>query len=479
MVPLTDARRRWAFLTVIATTFMTYLDNNIVNVALPSMRRDLHLGVSGLEWVVSSYVLVFGCLLLVCGRLADLHGNRVLLLVGMGVFTLASLLAGLAWHPAVLIGGRAVQGLGAAAATPAALAVIQALYPVERQRNRAMGIWGAAGALALAVGPLLGGVLSEHVGWAWIFLINVPIGVAVLVAGAWSVGPPAADRVGARVDLAGLATSGGALFALTYALIQGGQAGWGSPVIVGCLVVAVLGGAAFVVVELRGTDPMVTPSWFRDPVFGGGMVAAFIWAFGIYGIYFFTSLYLQGVLGFSPTRTGLVFVPMALLVIIGSVLNDRAARRFGAHRSVACAMVVMAAGMAGGLLLGTDAGFAQVTAVLVVMGIGAGFTTSLPTTILGVMPAGRAGVASAIFSTVRQTGGLIGITAIGAVLAAGESRARRTGSTADGAFVEGFHLGLVMSAALVAVGGVVAYFALRRVAPTGSRPGRAVGASST
>ncbi|WP_211293895.1 MFS transporter [Lentzea kentuckyensis] len=466
MIPLTDLQRRCAFFAVISTTFMTYLDNNIVNVALPSMQHDLHLSVSGLEWVVSSYVLVFGCFLLACGKLADLYGNRRLLLVGTVVFTLASLSAGLAWNPAVLIGSRAVQGLGAAAATPATLAIISVLYPSQRQRYLAMGVWGAVGALGLALGPLLGGVLSQHANWSLIFFINVPVGVAGVALGAWAIRPPAADRAGARVDVAGLTSSGCALLALTYALIQGNQAGWNSPVILGCLALAVLCGIAFVVIERRGTDPMIDLSWFRDRVFGGGMVAAFIWAFGIYGIYFFTSLYLQDVLGFSPTRTGLAFVPMALLVILGSVLNGQAARRFGAHRSVACAMAVMAAGMAGGLLLGRNASFIQVTAVLVVMGIGAGFTTSLPTTILGVMPAERVGVASAIFSTVRQIGGLLGIISIGAVLVARQSSARNAGHPAGDAFIEGFHLGLVTSAGLVAVGGVVAYLALRPAAAT-------------
>jgi len=459
---MTRTQRRWAFITVITATFMTYLDNNIVNVALPSMQRDLHLSVPELEWIVSSYALVFGCFLLVCGRLADFRGSRLLLLAGLVVFTASSLSAGLAGNAATLIGSRAVQGLGAAAATPATLAIIPALYQTDRQRHRAMGIWGAVGALALALGPLLGGLLSQHARWGWIFFINVPVGVAAIALGAWSIHLSAADHSGVKIDIGGLASSGCALFALTYALIQGEQAGWGSPVIVGCFILAVLCGVAFVAIERRGSDPMIDVSWFRDRVFGGGLVAAFIWAFGIYGIYFFTSLYLQDVLGFSPTRTGLAFVPMALLVVAGSILSGWAARRFGSHRSVAAAMGLIAAGMVCGLLLGADASFLQVASVLVIIGTGAGFTTSLPTAVLGVMPAGRGGVASATFSTVRQTGALIGITAIGAILAAGEATARHTAQTPGGAFIQGYHLGLLMAAALVAAGGLVAYWALHR-----------------
>src|SRR3954468_7987742 len=200
------SRRPWALLAVALATFMTYLDNNIVNVAMPAIQRDLHLTTSGLEWVVSSYVLVFAGLLLVGGRLADAYGRRRLFLIGLAVFTGASLVAGLAGSVEVLIAARAVQGLGAALVTPTTLAIISAAYPVARERATAVGIWAGVGGLALAVGPLLGGVLAQHASWGWIFEINVPVGIPTLGPGAWGV-PESREPVRRRLDLPGLALS--------------------------------------------------------------------------------------------------------------------------------------------------------------------------------------------------------------------------------------------------------------------------------
>jgi EmrB/QacA subfamily drug resistance transporter len=272
VTPSPTRRRPWALLAVALATFMTYLDNNIVNVALPAIQRDLHLTTAGLEWVVSGYVLVFAGLLLAGGRLADAYGRRRLFLAGLAVFTAASLAAGLAGSAEVLVAARAVQGLGAALVTPTTLAIISNAFPDPRERASAVGVWAGVGALALAVGPLLGGVLAQHASWGWIFTLNVPVGAGTLLLGGWAVtGSREAAR--RRLDLPGVGLSVVALTALTWSLIEGGSRGWTSAAVLGSFAVAALAGVLFVLVEQRSADPMVEVSLFRARSFSGGILA--------------------------------------------------------------------------------------------------------------------------------------------------------------------------------------------------------------
>jgi EmrB/QacA subfamily drug resistance transporter len=446
---------------VALATFMTYLDNNIVNVAIPVIERDLHLSTAGLEWVVSGYILVFASLLLAGGRLADVYGRKRLFTVGLTIFTLASLAAGLAGSVDVLVAARAVQGLGAALLTPTTLAIISATFSEPRQRNMAVGVWSAVGALALAVGPLLGGLISQHMSWGWIFFINVPVGVATLALGSWAISESREDSAPRRLDLPGVVLSAGALFALTYALIEGHDRGWTSSLIMGSFAVAAVLGIAFIGRERGTAEPMVALSLFRERVFSGGLIALLMWAFGIFGIYFFTSLYLQNVLGFSPTEAGAAFVPMALLMATGAIVSERVAQRIGAYRSVGLAMLLMAAGIAGTALLGRDATFWQLMPTFAVIGIGGGLTVPLTATVLGAMPRNEAGVASGIFNASREVAGLFGITVIGAILTARQGAAARGGAGPIDAFLSGYRLGLVVAALLVAAGGLAAYLGLR------------------
>jgi len=462
-------RRPWALLAVALATFMTYLDNNIVNVALPAIQRDLHLTTSGLEWIVSGYILVFAGLLLAGGRLADAFGRRRLFLIGLAVFTGASLAAGLAASAESLIVARAVQGLGAALVTPTTLAIISAAYPRPRERAAAVGIWAGVGALALAVGPLLGGVLAQHASWGWIFEINVPVGIATLLLGAWAI-TESREPVRRRLDVPGLLLSIVALTALTWALIEGAPRGWTSALVLGAFAVAAVAGLGFVVVEQRSTDPMVAVALFRDRVFSGGVVAMMLWAFGLFGIYFFTSLYLQDVLGFSPTEAGLAFLPMALCMVTGAVLSERIGRALGVARVVGSAMLLMGVGIATVSLLGADASYLALMPSFVVIGIGGGLTTPLTATILGAMPGDRAGVASGLFNASREVAGLLGITVIGAILSARQSAAVHGGALPLDAFLSGYRLGLLVAAALVAVGGLAAWLALRGTASAEELP---------
>src|SRR5215475_13598419 len=309
----TPMRRRWWILVAVSlATFMTYLDNNVTNVAIPTIQRDLHLSIAGLEWVVSSYVLVFAGLLLAGGRIADVYGRRRLFFIGTIVFTIASLAAGLAGSGGVLIGARLVQGLGAALVVPTTLAIIIATFHSAGEPTAAIGIWTAIGAMPLAFGPLIGGFIRQHLHWGWIFFINIPVGIIALTIAAFAMDESRDTAAVRRLDLPGMIASSVSLFALTYALIEGHDSGWTSPVIVGAFAVAAAAGAVFMVIESRTARPMVDLSLFRSRAFSGGTVTMMLWAFGIFGIYFFTSIYLQDILGFSPTKAGLAFVPMAL-----------------------------------------------------------------------------------------------------------------------------------------------------------------------
>ena len=264
--------------------------------AIPTIQRSLHLSVAGLEWVVSSYLLVFAGLLLAGGRLADHYGLCWMFLIGLAIFTPASLAAGLAGSGAVLIASRAVQGLGAALLVPTTLAIILATFDNPRERTAALGVWNAVGAMALASGPLIGGFISQHLHWGWIFFLNVPVGVVTFVSPWRPSGSPAAT-VPARPRAAWTCLAWPSpqlmLFSLTYALIEGHDRGWTSPLIAGAFALAVASLGLFLFIESRASHPMVALSMFRARVFSGGTVTMMLWAFGVFGIYFFTAIYLQ------------------------------------------------------------------------------------------------------------------------------------------------------------------------------------------
>ncbi len=465
-------RRRWWILVAVSlATFMTYLDNNVTNVAIPTIDRSLHLSIAGLEWVVSSYILVFASLLLFGGRMADIYGRRRLFLAGLSIFTLASLFAGLATSGGVLIGARLVQGLGAALLVPTTLAIIMTTFDNARERTRAIGTWTAIGAMALAFGPLIGGFISQHFHWGWIFFINVPIGAvtfAIAIATMRESGDGSATR---RLDVPGLVSSAVALFALVYALIEGHDDGWTSPLIAGCFAVAAVAAAVFAGIELRSQAPMVSMGLFRSRIFGGGTTVMMLWAFGILGIYFFTSIYLQTILGFSPTKAGLAFVPMAICMAVFASLAPQVAPRIAAHRTVALGMAAMTAGLYLVARLGGDATFGGLMPGFMLFGAGAGLmNVPLTNVVLHSMPPERSGVASALLNASREVAGLLGITVIGAVLRSREGAALHHGASAGGAFLAGYHDGLLVTVALLACGTLVGYLALRTSGNEHARP---------
>ena len=456
-----DSRRWWALAAVSLAAFMTYLDNNIVNVAIPTIQHSLHLSVSGLEWVVSSYLLTVAGLLLVGGRLADVFGRRRLFLIGMVVFTLSSLAAGLAGSGGVLIGSRAVQGIGAALLMPATLAIIMATFTDVRERSTAIGIWAAVGALALATGPALGGLISQHLHWGWIFLINVPIGVITFAIAAYYVtelraesAPPARPArpghlraVAVRADLR---PDRGQRERLDLAAhprrVRAGRRGRR---------------------DLPGhrgpaAHPMVDLAMFRRREFSGGTGTMMIWAFGILGIYFFTSLYLQQTLGFSPVKAGLAFVPMALFVAVFAAIAPRIEARAGAHRTVAAGMLLMVIGLVLFARLGLHASYTSLLPGFMLFGAGAGLmNVPLTNAVMAATPPSVAGVASALLNASREVAGLLGITVIGAVLRTAQGASARGGADPVHAFLDGYHTGLLVTIGLMAAGVAVSYLTLR------------------
>jgi predicted MFS family arabinose efflux permease len=282
-----------------------------------------------------------------------------------------------------------------------------------------------------------------------------------MVLGLWAIPADAADKARVRIDLPGLATSAVALFALTYALIEGHDKGWTSTTIVGNFALSAVALSVFVLIEARSREPMIDVSLFAERVFTGGIVAIVMWGFGLFGIYFFTSLYLQNVLGFSPTKAGAAFVPMALVMAVAAVVSERVARAIGAYRSASLAMFLMAFGIASVSLLGAHTSYLSLMPSFVLIGIGGGLAVPLTAMVLGAMPTEQAGVASGIFNASREVAGLLGITVIGAVLTARQGSAARAGHTAVDSFLTGYRSGLLVAAVLVALGGVAAYVALR------------------
>src|SRR6266702_7592528 len=265
--------------------------------------------------------------------IGTIRGHRALALAAMATFTAASLVSGLATGEGVLLAGGVLQGAGAALATPTTLAIISAMFPDGRQRARAVGAWSGVTALAVALGPLAGGFISQHWHWGWIFFINVPLGIITLGTGAAAISE-SRDRSARRsLDLPGLAASTVALSGLTYALIQGHAAGWTSPVILAAFAVTATAAGVFIAAEYRSGAPMVDLALFRSRVFSGGTATLVLWGFGVLGVYFFTPLYLQGILGFSPTRAGLAFVPMALLMAVSATVAPLVSGKAGAGRA--------------------------------------------------------------------------------------------------------------------------------------------------
>jgi EmrB/QacA subfamily drug resistance transporter len=461
-----DPKRWLTLVAVVFAVFMTTLDNTVVNVALPAIQQDLHAGLSGLAWVVNGYVLSFAVLLLTGGRIADSFGRRRAFLAGLAVFTAASVGAGLASSAGLLIAARVVQGAGAALMTPPTLAIISASFSDPRERATAIGVWAATFAAAFSIGPVAGGVIVDHVHWSWVFMVNVPVGVIGLILGARVI--PESREPGAErsLDARGLVTSIVALTSLVYALLRANELGWGSPVIVGLLAVAAAGLVAFVLIERRVAAPMIDLSLFRIPAFTGANVLIGIVTLATFGVLFYTSLYLQEVLGFSAVRTGATFLPWVGLIVLLAPLGGKLAERIPVHLLIGAGVALM--GVALLLFAGLDerSTFTDMLPALLIGGLGGSLTTQLSTVVIDAVPVEKSGVASGIHNTFRETGGALGIAIIGAVFASGRTHALAGGATRAHAFVSGYSSGLTLGGLLAIAAAGIATFALR---PRGAR----------
>ncbi|HWQ24846.1 MAG TPA: MFS transporter [Gaiellaceae bacterium] len=464
-----EETRKWFTLAAVSFgLFMIMLDNTVVNVALPSIQRDLGADLSELEWIVTGYALTFAALMLIGGKIADAYGRRLVFVSGIAVFTLASLLCGLAESSDQLIGARVLQGVGAALMNPATLSIIAAAFPA-RERGTAIGIWAGVSALALAIGPLAGGLITEHLDWSWIFFINVPVG-ALGIAASFVLIDESRDETHERLDLPGLTTSAVGLFALTYALIEANTYGWGSTRIVGSFVVAAGALLAFWLLERHQRAPMLPLEFFRNRTFTGANLVVLLVALAMFGVFFFVSLYMQNILGYSAVQAGAAFLPMTLLIILVAPLAGRATDRVGSRWFLTAGMTLIAAQLLYLSQLGASASYFELLPGLLVGGLGMASTmTPSAAAATRSVPVDKAGVGSAVLNAARQVGGSIGIALMGAIMAR-EAGGRRTPE----AFMDGFESALLVAAGIALAGAAVA-FALVRVHPEAAerRAGRA------
>jgi len=464
------ATNRWLILVIACLAqFMVVLDATVVNVALPSIQRGLHFSPSSLQWVVNAYTLIFGGFLLLGGRAGDLLGRKRLFIVGVALFSGASLLNGLAQSSGMLIAGRGLQGLGGALLSPAALSIITTTFIEQEERTKALGVWSAIAAGGGAVGLIMGGVLTQLASWPWIFIVNVPVGVLTLIATLRFV-PESRASLGHRsFDVAGAVTVTGGLVVLVYAIVKAQAFGWGSARTLGLIAGALALLAAFLVIEQRSAAPLIRLSIFRIRTLSVANAVLLLVASGLFGMFFFASLYVQEILGYSPLHAGLAFLPVTAGIAVGAGIAQQLIRRFGVRNVLLVGIVLATAGMVALARIpvhGTYAG--DLLPGLLPMSIGMGLAF-VPVTLLatGGVTGNDAGLASGLFNTSQQVGGSLGL-AILSTLAASKTSSVLNGlhgsvSTAANvaARVSGYHIAFIAAAVMLGAAGVILAVALR------------------
>ncbi len=462
---ITESNRRWWTLGAMCfALFMIMLDNTVVNVALPSIQRDLGITTSGLEWTVNAYTLAFGVLLVTGGRLGDLFGRRRLFIIGVIVFGASSAAIATAPDLTWLAIGRAVQGAGAALMMPATLSIITNAFP-PHERGKAMGAWAGISAIALAIGPVVGGFLVEHVSWQSIFLINVPVAVVAIGVTLVAAQESRDETVTRKVDLLGVLTLSAGLGARVLALVEGNGWGWGSPEILGLFVLAVAALVAFVQIERKVAVPMVDFAFFGSKQFLGANVVAFVVSFAMLAMFFFIALYMQNVLGYSPLEAGVRFLPSTLMIILVAPLAGRLADHVGPRLPMVAGLLLTSASLFWQSFLTTTTGFWFLFGAFVVMGTGMALVMSpMTSAAMNAVEPTKAGVASGILSMSRMIGGTFGVAALGALIAAEEN-------ASAAAFTAQLGDGLLLAAGFTAVGALVAALT---IGPRAERPTAAV-----
>jgi EmrB/QacA subfamily drug resistance transporter len=500
-----------ALATLCAVLFLTFLDNTVVSVGLANVQKDLHAGVTSLQWVVNGYALTFASFMLAAGMLGDILGRKRIMLAGVAIFCAGSVMAALASNVDWLIAGRVIMGVGAAASEPGTLSIIRHVYPDRATRADALGVWAAVSGLALALGPVIGGALVGFSSWRAIFWFNLGLGAVAFVLATVSV-PETSDRQGRKIDVLGFLLGAAFLACLSVAVIQGEDSGYTTNWIVALFVLCAVSGLAFVVTELKVKSPMLELSMFRRPPFAGSNFVAFAAYFGTFSIFFFTALYLQVVVGASAYQTAVDFLPMAVGLIIVSALTGPLVARIGPRWPMTIGCVLAGGGiLIAAHVLGPHVTFSTLGWVLPLTGIGIGMllvpVTSVPLT---VVPPERSGMAASATNTSREMGAVFGVAILGAIVNAkltGYLAARlkaigipptfqslvlhavQTGGASSGgaassaehsknaavariatkvvsaaydAFGSGLHEALALSGSLILAGAVVAFFTIHR-----------------
>jgi EmrB/QacA subfamily drug resistance transporter len=474
---MSSARSRWLALAVLCVSLLVIvIDNTIVNVALPTLVRDLDADVAGLQWVVDAYTLVFAGLLLLAGALGDRYGRRRALLGGLALFGAAS--AGAAYAGGVdgLIAARAVMGAGAAFIMPATLSLLVTVFSDARERGLAIGLWAATAGLGVALGPVVGGILLDHFWWGSIFIVNVPLVVIALVAGARLL-PDAREPGARRIDWIGAALSGAGLVAFVWAVIEAPSHGWTSAPVLGAGALAAIALAAFVVWQRRVEEPLLDVRLFENARFTAASATVMVLFFALFGFLFLSTQYLQFVLGFSPSAAGVRVLPYAGAMIVLAPLSAKLVGTLGTKRVVTSGMLLFTTGLGVAATVTTSSGYGRLAVALLLMGAGMGLAGAPATeSIMGALPPARANLGSAVNDTTRELGGALGVAIVGSIMSslyasglpAGAPAAAReslgaavqVGGMADAAreaFVHAMSRASIVVALVAAVGAVIAW----------------------
>jgi EmrB/QacA subfamily drug resistance transporter len=415
-IRLNEGNRRWWTLAAMCfALFMIMLDNTVVNVALPSIQEDLNATLSGIEWTVNAYTLTFAVLLVTGGRLGDIFGRRKMFLFGVVVFALSSASIGFSPDQHWLVAGRALQGVGAAFMMPGTLSIITNTFPPE-ERGKAIGTWAGVSALALALGPVVGGALTEYVSWRAIFFLNLPVAAGAVAVTLFATRESRDESTEHRVDLPGIALISVGLTSLVLALVEGNSWGWGSPQIVGLLAAAVIGLVGFAVFERRVREPMVDFTFFRSKTFVGANLVAFVVSFAMLAMFFFLALYMQNSLGYSAVEAGVRFLPSTLMIVLIAPLAGRLSDRIGPRPLIVTGLSLTTVALFLQTRIGVGTGYELLLPSFMIMGVGMALTMSpMSTAAMNSVSPDKAGAASGILSMSRMVGGTFGVAAIGAL----------------------------------------------------------------
>jgi EmrB/QacA subfamily drug resistance transporter len=457
-------RRRWLVLALLATAqFVVVLDASIVNVALPSIGRGLHFTQDSLSWVVNAYVLTFGGFLLLGGRLADLLGRRLVFIVGLIVFALASLAGGLAQSEGWLIAARAVQGFGAALLSPAALSIVTTTFTEGAERNRALGVWGAVAGSGGAAGVLLGGVLTSSLGWEWVLFVNFPVGLAAALLAPRLIKESRAEGERRRFDIAGALSVTAGLSVLVYALVDAQRAGWGSLQTVGLLSLALLLLAAFVVIETRTESPVVPFRIFRLPTVTGANVTGLLVGASLFSMFFFISLYMQQVLGYGALKAGVSYLPLAVVIILAAGVASQLTTRIGFKPVLLAGMASIAAGLVWFAQVPTGGSYlSNLLGPMILAGVGLGLSF-VPVTIAAVAGVRDrdAGLASGLINTSQQIGGALGLAVLATIANSRTANVMASSHNLKQALTDGFQSAFLTGAGFALLGLLLAVVLIR------------------